>query len=164
LWCDRDAQLCITVIGQDATRSGRPRPPRSTPTWSSCASTRWTRPIPRRRSRPAEAGDRDLPSAARGRHVRRRREERLRISARAQALGAEFVDIEWDIEAEPFLAARGGRGVIVSRHDFQGRAGRLPDLLAAARAGGGSREGGGHGRAGVRSAALLERAADDGSS
>src|SRR5258708_22108391 len=56
-------------------------------------------------------------------------EERLRILARAQTLGAEFVDIEWDVRAEPFLAARGGRGVIGSRHDFQGVPADLHALL-----------------------------------
>src|SRR3954469_18356192 len=64
-------------------------------------------------------------------------EERLRILARAQALGAEFVDIEWDLPAEqraPFVAARAGRGVIVSRHDFQGVPGDLPALLHRLRA------------------------------
>jgi 3-dehydroquinate dehydratase/shikimate dehydrogenase len=64
-------------------------------------------------------------------------EERLRILARAQALGAEFVDIEWDVRAEPFLAARGGRGVIVSRHDFQGVPDDLPALLHRLRTAGG---------------------------
>jgi 3-dehydroquinate dehydratase/shikimate dehydrogenase len=63
-------------------------------------------------------------------------EERLRILARAQALGAEFIDIEWDIDAAPFLAPRGGRGVIVSRHDFQGVPDDLPDLLGRLRASG----------------------------
>lgn len=64
-------------------------------------------------------------------------EERLRILARAQALGAEFIDIEWDIRAEPFVAARGGKGVIVSRHDFQGVPDDLPALLQRLRAAGG---------------------------
>ena len=63
-------------------------------------------------------------------------EERLRILTRAQALGAEFIDIEWDIDAGPFLAARGGRGVIVSRHDFEGVPDDLPDLLGRLRASG----------------------------
>lgn len=56
-------------------------------------------------------------------------EARLRILARAQALGAEFVDIEWDIRPETFVAARSGKGVIVSRHDFQGVPDDLPALL-----------------------------------
>jgi len=56
-------------------------------------------------------------------------EERLRILQRAQALGAEFVDIEWDVRAEPFVEARGGKGVIVSRHDFHGVPEDLPALL-----------------------------------
>lgn len=56
-------------------------------------------------------------------------EERLRILSRAQALGAEFIDIEWDIDAAPFLAVSGGKGVIVSRHDFQGVPDDLPALV-----------------------------------
>jgi 3-dehydroquinate dehydratase/shikimate dehydrogenase len=64
-------------------------------------------------------------------------EERLRILQRAQALGAEFIDIEWDIEAAPFVEPRGGRGVIVSRHDFQGVPDDVPALLQRLRAAGG---------------------------
>ena len=61
-------------------------------------------------------------------------EERLRILERAQALGAEFIDIEWDIQPERFVAARSGKGVIVSRHDFQGVPDDLPALLRRLRA------------------------------
>lgn len=64
-------------------------------------------------------------------------EERLRILERAQALGAEFVDVEWDVPVGPFLAARGGRGVIVSRHDFQGVPDDVASLLHRLRAAGG---------------------------
>ena len=64
-------------------------------------------------------------------------EERLRILQRAQALGAEFIDIEWDIDPKPFVAARGGKGVIVSRHDFQGVPRDLPAQLSRLRAAGG---------------------------
>ncbi len=78
-------------------------------------------------------------------------EERLRILERAQALGAEFVDIEWDIRAEPFVAARGGKGVIVSRHDFQGVPDDLPSLLRQLRATGAEV---------VKVAATVERVSD----
>jgi 3-dehydroquinate dehydratase/shikimate dehydrogenase len=45
-------------------------------------------------------------------------EERLRVLADADALGAEFIDLEWDAVTAPVMQARGGRGVIVSRHVF----------------------------------------------
>jgi 3-dehydroquinate dehydratase / shikimate dehydrogenase len=63
-------------------------------------------------------------------------EERLRILMRAHELGAEFIDVEWDARAE-LLQARGGRGVIVSRHDFSGTPANVFDLLAALRDAGG---------------------------
>ena len=78
-------------------------------------------------------------------------EARLRILERSQALGAEFVDIEWDIRADPFIAARGGKGVIVSRHDFQGVPDDLPSLLRQLRATGAEV---------VKVAATVERVSD----
>ena len=80
-------------------------------------------------------------------------EERLRILERAQALGAEFVDIEWDIRAEPFVAARGGQGRDRVAPRLPGRAGRSAGTAAAAaRDRRGSRQGRRHGRARVRPA------------
>jgi 3-dehydroquinate dehydratase / shikimate dehydrogenase len=64
-------------------------------------------------------------------------EERLRILMRAHELGAEFIDVEWDARAEPLLRARGGRGVIVSRHDFSGTPADAARVLAGLRAAGG---------------------------
>src|SRR5262249_35997739 len=45
-------------------------------------------------------------------------EDRLRVLSEAHALGAEFIDLEWDAVTAPVMQARGGRGVIVSRHVF----------------------------------------------
>ena len=58
-------------------------------------------------------------------------EERLRILARAQALGAEFIDIEWDIGLSRSSRRAAGSGVIVSRHDFQGVPDELPGTAAS---------------------------------
>jgi 3-dehydroquinate dehydratase / shikimate dehydrogenase len=58
-------------------------------------------------------------------------EERLSILARAARLGAEFVDVEWDSAFTPILEERGGRGVVLSTHDFGGVPG---DLQVRARA------------------------------
>jgi 3-dehydroquinate dehydratase/shikimate dehydrogenase len=78
-------------------------------------------------------------------------EERLRILQRAQALGAEFVDIEWDIDPGPFVSRSGGRGVIVSRHDFQGVPDDVPGTLQRLHAAGGEV---------AKLAVMVERASD----
>jgi 3-dehydroquinate dehydratase/shikimate dehydrogenase len=78
-------------------------------------------------------------------------EERLRILERAQALGAEFVDLEWDVPLEAFFKARGGRGVIVSHHDFDGVPPNLPALLRQLRSAGAEV---------AKLAVMVERAAD----
>jgi 3-dehydroquinate dehydratase/shikimate dehydrogenase len=64
-------------------------------------------------------------------------EERLRIMSRAHELGAEFIDVEWDAQVEPLIRARGGRGVIVSRHDFSGTPADAAEVLDRLRAAGG---------------------------
>ena len=56
--------------------------------------------------------------------------ERLRILRRAVELGAEFVDVEWDADAPDLVQSRGGRGVIVSRHDFSGTPPNPAQILA----------------------------------
>jgi len=61
-------------------------------------------------------------------------EVRLDILERAAALGAEYVDVEWDSAHAPLIARRGGRGVIVSSHDFGGVPADLPARFAAMRA------------------------------
>jgi len=64
-------------------------------------------------------------------------EERLRILRDAHALGAEFIDVEWDADARALIAERGGRGVIVSRHVFEGTPSNAPAMLNRLRAAGG---------------------------
>src|SRR5262249_15662159 len=45
-------------------------------------------------------------------------EDRLRVLSEAHARGAEVRDLEWEGVTGPVMEARGGRGVIVSRHVF----------------------------------------------
>jgi 3-dehydroquinate dehydratase/shikimate dehydrogenase len=61
-------------------------------------------------------------------------EERIEVLARAATLGAEYVDIEWDSAHMPLVARRGGRGVVVSSHDFDGLPADLQARFAAMRA------------------------------
>jgi 3-dehydroquinate dehydratase / shikimate dehydrogenase len=58
-------------------------------------------------------------------------EQRLRFLADAVRQGAEFVDVEWNSAFAPILALRGGRGVVLSSHDFDGVP---PDLAGRWRA------------------------------
>ena len=64
-------------------------------------------------------------------------EERLAILARADALGAEFIDLEWDANADALMQSRGGRGIIVSRHDFTRTPPDAAELLDGLRSAGG---------------------------
>jgi 3-dehydroquinate dehydratase/shikimate dehydrogenase len=66
-----------------------------------------------------------------GGHFRGSEEERYRLLQDAQELGAEYVDVEWNAGFTGIVQARGGRGVVLSMHDFQGLP---PDLPARARA------------------------------
>jgi 3-dehydroquinate dehydratase/shikimate dehydrogenase len=130
------AQLCITVIGKDgeAIRQARVAA-EDTADLVELRLDSMTSPDPE-----AALAGRRKPAIVTCRPAREggmfhgSEEERLRILQRAQSLGAEFIDIEWDIRAEPFVAARGGKGVIVSRHDFQGVPDDLPALLQRLRA------------------------------
>lgn len=47
-------------------------------------------------------------------------EERKRILAEAIALGAEYVDVEWRAHFDDLIARTGGRGIVLSAHDFDG--------------------------------------------
>src|SRR5438093_2306070 len=60
-------------------------------------------------------------------------EERLRILDEADALGAEFIDVEWGARFEAIVRRRRGRGVIISMHDFEGVPNDLVDRAAAMR-------------------------------
>jgi 3-dehydroquinate dehydratase / shikimate dehydrogenase len=61
-------------------------------------------------------------------------DERVGLLHRAAALGAEYVDIEWDSAHAPLIARRSGRGVVLSSHDFAGVPGDLRERVLAMRA------------------------------
>ena len=147
------AQLCVTVIGRDVAAIRQAR--EAAEPAADLVELRldsMAHPDPEAalagRAKPAivtcrplrEGGLFDGPEA-----------DRLGMLARAQSLGAEFVDIEWDVDPRPFVAARGGRGVIVSRHDFQGVPRDLPARLHQLRQAGGEV---------AKLAVMVERASD----
>jgi 3-dehydroquinate dehydratase / shikimate dehydrogenase len=91
----------------------------------------------------------DVPRALAGRLVpvvvtcRPRREggafdgpedERLALLQTAARLGAEYVDVEFDSAFGPLVAGTGGRGVILSSHDFSGVPADLAGRVRAMRA------------------------------
>ena len=61
-------------------------------------------------------------------------EERKGMLARAGALGADFIDVEWRARFDDLIAAREGRGVVLSAHDFSGLPADLPGQIGAMRA------------------------------
>jgi 3-dehydroquinate dehydratase / shikimate dehydrogenase len=69
-----------------------------------------------------------------GGYFRASEEERKAILSRACTLGADFVDIEWRAHFDDLIAARDGRGVVLSAHDFAGVPDDLPGQLRAMRA------------------------------
>jgi shikimate dehydrogenase/3-dehydroquinate dehydratase type I len=146
-------QLCITVIGNDSETFRRARVAAEVD--ADLVELRLDSmavPDPE-----AALADRRKPAIATCRPLREggmfagSEEERLRVLQRAQAFGAEFVDIEWDIDPGPFVAPRGGRGVIVSRHDFQGVPDDVPGTLRHLHAAGGEV---------AKLAVMVERASD----
>jgi 3-dehydroquinate dehydratase/shikimate dehydrogenase len=58
-------------------------------------------------------------------------EERKRILAQAIASDADYVDIEWRADFGDLVLARGGRGVVLSMHQFDGVACDLRSRLSA---------------------------------
>jgi len=60
-------------------------------------------------------------------------EERRRILSDAHALGAEYVDLEWRGSFDELIKRAGGRGVVLSAHDFAGMPADLPGQLRAMR-------------------------------
>ncbi|MFI5178811.1 MAG: shikimate dehydrogenase [Vicinamibacterales bacterium] len=60
-------------------------------------------------------------------------EERHRLLADAMSLGAEYVDLEWKAHWDDLLGQRGGQGVVLSMHDFEGVPADLPSRLRAMR-------------------------------
>ena len=69
-----------------------------------------------------------------GGHFLGSEEERRRLLHDAQQLGAEHVDIEWKAGFLDLLAVRGGRGIVLSSHDFTGVPVDLEARAAAMRA------------------------------
>ncbi len=93
--------------------------------------------------------DVDIPAALGGRRTpvivtcRPRREggafdgpedERLALLGAAARLGAEYVDVEFDSAFGPLVAERGGRGIVLSSHDFSGVPSDLASRFRAMRA------------------------------
>lgn len=61
-------------------------------------------------------------------------EERHRLLQDAQRLGAEYVDVEWRAGFTDLLSPGGGRGIVLSHHDFDGVPTDLASLAASMRA------------------------------
>jgi 3-dehydroquinate dehydratase/shikimate dehydrogenase len=61
-------------------------------------------------------------------------EERKAILAEACALGADFVDIEWQAGFDDLISSCGGRRIVLSIHDFDGVPNGLGGLVRAMRA------------------------------
>jgi 3-dehydroquinate dehydratase / shikimate dehydrogenase len=61
-------------------------------------------------------------------------EERLRLLTEAFRLGAEYVDVEWRAEHTGLVSQRGGRGIVLSTHDFESMPGDLEARYRAMRA------------------------------
>lgn len=58
-------------------------------------------------------------------------DERRRILAEAIALGAEYVDLEWNGSCADLMAHTGGRRIVLSHHDFEGAPHDLHDKAQA---------------------------------
>lgn len=56
--------------------------------------------------------------------------ERLAVLRTAAALGADYVDLEWDCAAEAAMLERSRTRLILSRHDFAGMPANLPAMAA----------------------------------
>jgi 3-dehydroquinate dehydratase / shikimate dehydrogenase len=68
---------------------------------------------------------------AQGGHFQGSEEERRSILSEALALGAEYVDLEWNGTCADLMERTGGRRVILSHHDFTGVPGDLADMAHA---------------------------------
>ena len=62
-----------------------------------------------------------------GGHFTGSEEVRRRMLSDALALGADYVDLEWRGRFDDLIRQRGGRGVVISSHDFEG----VPDDLTS---------------------------------
>jgi 3-dehydroquinate dehydratase/shikimate dehydrogenase len=66
-----------------------------------------------------------------GGHFQGSEEERRTLLAEALALGAEYVDLEWQGSCADLMERTGGRRVVLSHHDFSGIPPGLRDLSQA---------------------------------
>ena len=70
-------------------------------------------------------------SKAQGGHFQGSEEERRAILSEALALGAEYVDLEWQSGCADLMERTGGRRIVLSHHDFTGVPADLPNLTQA---------------------------------
>lgn len=73
-------------------------------------------------------------SQAEGGQFKGSEEERRRILTDALALGADYVDVEWQARFDDLIASTNGRRIVVSMHDFNGIPSDLDARAAAMRA------------------------------
>lgn len=66
-----------------------------------------------------------------GGHFAGSEEERRRILAESLALGAEFVDLEWNGSCADLITQTGGRRIVLSHHDFNGTPADVHDKAQA---------------------------------
>jgi 3-dehydroquinate dehydratase/shikimate dehydrogenase len=70
-------------------------------------------------------------SQAQGGHFKGSEAERREILSEALALGAEYVDLEWQSSCADLIEKTGGRRVVLSHHDFNGVPPDLPGIAQA---------------------------------
>lgn len=70
-------------------------------------------------------------SRAQGGHFKGSEEERRAILNDALALGAEFVDLEWQSSCADLIDKTGGRRIVLSHHDFHGVPSDLQNIAQA---------------------------------
>src|SRR5688572_29611258 len=66
-----------------------------------------------------------------GGHFQGSEEERRSVLTEAFALGAEYVDLEWQGSCADLMERTGGRRVVLSHHDFTGVPADLRDMTQA---------------------------------
>ena len=70
-------------------------------------------------------------SQAQGGHFKGSEEERRAILGEALALGAEYVDLEWQSSCAELMEKTGGRRIVLSHHDFNGVPADLHNIAQA---------------------------------
>lgn len=70
-------------------------------------------------------------SQAQGGHFKGTEDERRAILSEALALGAEYVDLEWQSSCAQLVEQTGGRRIVLSHHDFNGVPADLENITQA---------------------------------